>query len=276
MPSQELKFISLKQAAIYCSYSADYLKLRARSGKLKAQKIGRAWVTTKEWVEDYAREMEAYKKKNWTSLAKKNADKLPAKDKKRIIKTAKAIKPNLKFRISPSFVKNISVIFIIFLVITGALFFRNSLFSVYKNLSSQALTRIPLVQKDMADALKTSAEIFTSQLQKRNQSISFFIKEKAKRISLSFHSFMVNIEKTCFLAEKSAKNISINLCINKFAASIKNLSSVTTEEAAYLTASVFKEYAHWFAQSTEPITGSLNQVKSSIFFKIKDFINFPF
>lgn len=47
-------YISLKEAIKHCDYSQDYLKLRARQGKLKAVKIGRNWVTTKEWVEEYA------------------------------------------------------------------------------------------------------------------------------------------------------------------------------------------------------------------------------
>jgi len=47
-------YISLKEATKYCNYSQDYLKLRARQGKLKAVKIGRNWATTREWVEEYA------------------------------------------------------------------------------------------------------------------------------------------------------------------------------------------------------------------------------
>ena len=46
-------YISLKEATKYCNYSQDYLKLRARQGKLKAIKIGRNWATTKEWLQDY-------------------------------------------------------------------------------------------------------------------------------------------------------------------------------------------------------------------------------
>ena len=49
-------YISLREAAKYCSYSQDYLKLRARQGKFRAVKIGRNWVTTKEWLKDYLRQ----------------------------------------------------------------------------------------------------------------------------------------------------------------------------------------------------------------------------
>ena len=46
-------YISLKEAAKYCAYSPDYLKLRARQGKLKSVKMGRNWFTTREWLETY-------------------------------------------------------------------------------------------------------------------------------------------------------------------------------------------------------------------------------
>ena len=51
------KYISLKEATKYCSYSQDYLKLRARQGKLKSIKLGRNWFTTKEWIEEYIRKV---------------------------------------------------------------------------------------------------------------------------------------------------------------------------------------------------------------------------
>ena len=47
------KYISLKEASEQCPYSQDYLKLRARQGKLKAVKMGRNWFITKEWLEIY-------------------------------------------------------------------------------------------------------------------------------------------------------------------------------------------------------------------------------
>lgn len=59
-------YISLQEAAKYCSYSQEYLSLRARQGKLKATKIGRNWVTKKEWVKDYLSKVEDYN--NYISL----------------------------------------------------------------------------------------------------------------------------------------------------------------------------------------------------------------
>ncbi len=46
-------YISLSEAAGRCSYSHDYLRLRARQGKLKAEKFGRNWVTTPAWLDEY-------------------------------------------------------------------------------------------------------------------------------------------------------------------------------------------------------------------------------
>lgn len=58
---QKDKYISLQEAAKLCLYSQDYLSLRARQGKLKAQKIGRNWVTTEDWLKDYISKVEGFK-----------------------------------------------------------------------------------------------------------------------------------------------------------------------------------------------------------------------
>ena len=59
----EEKFISLQQAASMCSYSQEYLSLRARQGKIKAVKLGRNWATTRKWLEEYIQRAESYKAK---------------------------------------------------------------------------------------------------------------------------------------------------------------------------------------------------------------------
>jgi hypothetical protein len=46
-------YISLLEATEFCDYSQEYLSLRSRQGKLKAVKLGRNWVTTKEWLKEY-------------------------------------------------------------------------------------------------------------------------------------------------------------------------------------------------------------------------------
>ena len=53
MNNLEANYISLHEAAKLTNYSQDYISLLCRQKKLKGTKIGRNWVTTKEWVEDY-------------------------------------------------------------------------------------------------------------------------------------------------------------------------------------------------------------------------------
>jgi hypothetical protein len=52
---KETEYIPLSEAAKYTPYSAEYLSLRARQGKLRAIKVGKIWVTKREWVEEYVR-----------------------------------------------------------------------------------------------------------------------------------------------------------------------------------------------------------------------------
>ncbi|MDD5146411.1 MAG: helix-turn-helix domain-containing protein [Candidatus Pacebacteria bacterium] len=56
-------YISLAEGAEYSGYSQDYLRFRIRQGKLKAKKIGRNWLTTKEWLSEYAQRVAEYKVK---------------------------------------------------------------------------------------------------------------------------------------------------------------------------------------------------------------------
>jgi excisionase family DNA binding protein len=50
---QSAELLSLKEAAKLTPYSADYLNLLSRKGKLKARKIGRDWLITKSDLFDY-------------------------------------------------------------------------------------------------------------------------------------------------------------------------------------------------------------------------------
>jgi hypothetical protein len=54
-------YISLTEAAANCQYSQEYLSLRARQGKLKAVKLGRNWVTTPGWLDDYLQQVDESK-----------------------------------------------------------------------------------------------------------------------------------------------------------------------------------------------------------------------
>ena len=51
--------MSLSQAAELTPYSSEYLSLRARTGHLRAVKVGYSWLTTKEAVQQYLRKQRA-------------------------------------------------------------------------------------------------------------------------------------------------------------------------------------------------------------------------
>lgn len=57
---EKLVYISLQEASKSCSYTQEYLSLRARQGKLKSAKFGRNWVTTREWLSEYIKKSEEY------------------------------------------------------------------------------------------------------------------------------------------------------------------------------------------------------------------------
>ena len=56
MDQEEL--ISLSEAAAYSKLHPDHLRKLAQKGFLRARKIGRNWVTTREAVAEYLRDAE--------------------------------------------------------------------------------------------------------------------------------------------------------------------------------------------------------------------------
>lgn len=46
----------MAEAANICTYDQEYLSLLARRGLLRAEKIGKKWYTTREWLNEYLRE----------------------------------------------------------------------------------------------------------------------------------------------------------------------------------------------------------------------------
>lgn len=50
------EFISMAEAANLCTYDQEYLSLLSRRGLLQAEKIGKKWYTTREWLNNYLRE----------------------------------------------------------------------------------------------------------------------------------------------------------------------------------------------------------------------------
>ncbi|MEJ0021972.1 MAG: helix-turn-helix domain-containing protein [Candidatus Doudnabacteria bacterium] len=70
MEIQTDELLSLKEASELSPYSADYLNLLARKGKLKARKIGRDWLITKADLFDYLHKQHLDSKSRLKQLSK--------------------------------------------------------------------------------------------------------------------------------------------------------------------------------------------------------------
>ncbi len=64
------QLLSLKEAATLTPYSADYLNLLARKGKIRARKIGRDWLITKSDLFDYLRKQQLESQSRLKQLSK--------------------------------------------------------------------------------------------------------------------------------------------------------------------------------------------------------------
>jgi hypothetical protein len=103
------KYILLRDATKFCNYSQSYLSLRARQGKLKAKKIGRNWVTTKEWLQAY---LDNVADKNNRKEITKPPDNLPVESRKN-----KLVIPKVSLPLSP-LVPIFSLGFVLFALLT--------------------------------------------------------------------------------------------------------------------------------------------------------------
>lgn len=67
-PNTEL--LTLREAAELSPYSADYLNLLVRKGKIRATKIGRDWVITKADLFDYLKKQQQESKSRLAQFSK--------------------------------------------------------------------------------------------------------------------------------------------------------------------------------------------------------------
>lgn len=68
---EQLKeLLTLREAAALSPYSADYLNLLVRKGKIRATKIGRDWVITKVDLFDYLKKQQTESKSRLAQLSK--------------------------------------------------------------------------------------------------------------------------------------------------------------------------------------------------------------
>ncbi|HEV8601701.1 MAG TPA: helix-turn-helix domain-containing protein [Patescibacteria group bacterium] len=68
--STTVELLPLKDAAKLTPYSAEYLNLLARKGKIKARKIGRDWLITKSELLDYLKKQHLESKSRFAQLSK--------------------------------------------------------------------------------------------------------------------------------------------------------------------------------------------------------------
>ncbi|MFH1328642.1 MAG: hypothetical protein ABIH76_07380, partial [Candidatus Bathyarchaeota archaeon] len=130
-------YVSLTDATKLCSYSQEYLSLRARQGKLKALKLGRNWVTKKEWLKDYEVQTEEYK--NYVN----NQNHVKEKEEKieRVLSNAPDNLPIEKFRLNLNFkdvrpILTFSLVFV--LLIASSVFGKESLLKSYNEIAQYA------------------------------------------------------------------------------------------------------------------------------------------
>lgn len=65
-----LDLLTLKEAAELSPYSADYLNLLARKGKIRASKIGRDWLITKADLFEYLEKQQSDSKQRVSVISK--------------------------------------------------------------------------------------------------------------------------------------------------------------------------------------------------------------
>ena len=73
---QNLKYVSLSEASHISGISRDYLNVLIRRGKLRAIKIGKNWLTTKDWISALKVSREEFKNENSQYLSLFNAARL--------------------------------------------------------------------------------------------------------------------------------------------------------------------------------------------------------
>lgn len=136
MSSQNTKFISLHEAAKLTDYSQDYISLLCRRRKLKGEKLGRNWFTTKEWVNEYVSKISENKENN-----KSEEKVVPVRiiRKNEVRKICKVNKIGKTGKSPFSLVKKIILTVVVSVVVVGGIFFiqywtrQNLTFGVSKN-----------------------------------------------------------------------------------------------------------------------------------------------
>ena len=213
----KLRYISLQEATQYSKvYSQEYLSLRARQEKLKAIKLGRNWVTTKAWVDDYISNENNVKTNGAVYISEKETKQNFEEKEEILSEDTIALEPVLKRNYFKKFSKNFVYSFGSILMVVGLLF----TFLIFKPFDNNYSQKI---------------------YDKTNDYIVGF-QENFHKIQKSFGSSNEN-SKT-FLADvgKNLSNISIQKFINKVGEGAGVVKTIFSEAISKIKDFVFYVY----------------------------------
>jgi hypothetical protein len=256
--SNEFEYLSLKEASEYSGYSQDYLNLRIRQGKLKGVKIGRNWVTKKEWIDEYKQYTKEYFEKRNN---KENNNSQKNKEKISQLK----IKSLFSFK-SPKIAKVFLAIFLI-LAFAGTIFAKGNL----KNFSNEFNLKIKNIAKNTLEIGRGS---------------SIFLKNLNENIALGLGNFLLNSKEKISEIEDSFKNLRENTLLKlgnllldtkeKFLAT-KKLSATNraTQKTISFQTKKTQESKNYLVKSPKKLFAT-NNFESTQFlkFKLKEFKDF--
>ena len=183
-------YISLREATKYCHYSQPYLRLRVGQRKLRAVKIGRNWVTTRGWVEEYIEKVEEYNNKVKNNKVKNNKifsqppDNLPVESLPASFIGQGPLVPvpnfsEIKFA-EPVLVRPPAVRFgflfalVFFLIISGAFLGKENLKTVYQTILPINLSTTTIVSQTTAIAFNSLSDFFETARNAFSQTIKNF------------------------------------------------------------------------------------------------------
>jgi len=261
MNEEEPKYISLQEATKYCPYSQDYLSLRARQEKLRAIKIGRNWITTKEWVEEYLKKVEEYNNNFKISKTVAPPENLPVAEEP----FAELLFPKVdeKFPLSKiRFGFALTLIFVF--IVAGAVFGKDSIKSVFEDIDSY----VTAINQSADKGIVKSWTGINNAVQEVGQTGDFVLKGVAKSFEESFVTVSEDISQFSEdLSRFGGKAISTTGEVASFGlAGINQL----TEVGQRTSASIFDSIKGIGQGIAEGIKGIGQGVKNIVLSLIKD------
>ena len=267
MHKDNSQYISLKQASQFSDYSQDYLSLRARQGKLKAVKLGRNWVTKKEWLEEYTNKAEEYREDHNGNGHKENID----NDK---IQVTQEKTHNFTYKrpvLSPAIT---AVAILVFILFSGGVAFGYYSNSILKPLYSVVGSVITSIDLGVNETVKDISESKTFKYASKSVKYAFEYVDEYIEYLLKTESSQYVIKNIKDVSEKiiTGKDIIFNeISETKFAKYVKGVFEYVNEEAIVFINIISKKVwdNNLFANIEIP-----DYIKSSISDNIRNFKKF--